>query len=89
MVSLDRGIHQIFYMKNNNIDNIKAFIIIILWGVTASFAFTGLFFAYRYMWGSIETIPGDRIMVAVMGSLIFALISGIFTDWALTSKRHE
>lgn len=46
--------------------------------IPLSFVLTGLYFAYRYMWFSTETIPPERILVAVAGSLISLLIWGFY-----------
>lgn len=53
--------------------------IAIVWGLlTASFVLTFLFFIYRYMWFSTDTIPAERWLVAGFGSLCLGMFYGMF-----------
>lgn len=66
----------------------KKIIGILLGLICASFVFTLLFFVYRYLWFSTETIPLARWFIAAAGSVITSFTFACYCDIAEPFK-HE
>lgn len=47
--------------------------------VPISFLITILFFTYRYVWFSVETIPVERVIVAIV-ALFLSLVMSTFVE---------
>lgn len=54
----------------------------------SSFALTLMYFAYRYMWFSQETIPSNRITCALIGAIVFGFVLLVMQDGKIQHPHY-
>lgn len=58
------------------------------WGITGSFLVPTLYFAHRFIWTGIETVPVERLQWALIGLVASATVAS-FTTIARNEKEKE